>query len=319
MKKYISKPVLFVIALSIAVLPLLAPSPTLAADAGNANPASPQRDMREAQRDLEAAARDFPNANPAGSSQKTGRINWSDLPAAAAPQPSGTKTPAANPSPATLQGSPETGYAGTWTDPATGDIVTSVIAPRRQQPSYQSTMPIIVEPDISSWGYSGNQGWQGGYGPQQGQSWPQWPNNPGEPGYPGPGNPPSQYPGPMPMRPMNPMAPMGPSYAHPSLPPGYQPGYRPLRPQPHPGQGNPGGIWNPNMPAWPSEPGGKPQTPEFNIPDWKPFPPANNQWAPNAPEYNIPGWKPFPPSNNQFRPPRPGFGAPGMMGPRGHF
>ncbi|MDE7370838.1 MAG: hypothetical protein K2N07_03675, partial [Desulfovibrio sp.] len=57
------------------------------------------------------------------------------------------------------------GYAGTWRDPETGDIVTSVIAPRRPQEQTQQP-PIYIAPQIDpDWpanGY-GNSGWPTGW------------------------------------------------------------------------------------------------------------------------------------------------------------
>ena len=38
------------------------------------------------------------------------------------------------------------GFAGTWRDPETGDIITSVIAPRQPQP--EQNTPVIVAPQI---------------------------------------------------------------------------------------------------------------------------------------------------------------------------
>ena len=77
------------------------------------------------------------------------------------------------------------GYMGTYTDPATGDIITDVVSPRMPQQQQQQT-PIIVYPQVGSpyapvpneggyniqYGsqYNGTPGWQGGQyhgGPQR--------------------------------------------------------------------------------------------------------------------------------------------------------
>ena len=102
------------------------------------------------------------------------------------------------------------GFAGTWRDPETGDIITSVIAPRQPQPQEWNT-PVIVAPQI----YPGG-----------GRPYP--PGSGLQPPY-TPGPPPRPYPKP-----------------HPGFQPGWQgarppqghltPGVRPpsaLRPRPH--------------------------------------------------------------------------------------
>ena len=100
------------------------------------------------------------------------------------------------------------GFAGTWRDPETGDIITSVIAPRQPLPQEQNG-PLIVAPQI----YPGG-----------GQS-PFPPGGGVQPPYP-PGPPPRPYPGPPP-RPY----------------PGFQPGQPGVMP---PGQSTPG--WRPPVP-----------------------------------------------------------------------
>ena len=249
---------------------------------------SPQADMQAAAKDLQRAGSAF--SSGAGSAQKSDQMSWSDFSQGKATSPrSQSRDPEGRFSPP-LVGSPETGYAGTWTDPQTGDIVTSVIAPAPRQNEQTYSTPIVVEPDIGSWNYSNSNTQNGGY---------QWPVAPGSPGYPGSApnynspTPPPHYYNPHP----------GGYYppSRPNPPVGVQPGYRPLRPYP--------GGWHA---------GSLPPQPEYNIPGWKPFPPAGNRPYPGPvqPEYNIPGWKPFPPAGNQAFPPG-GFGHQWRPAPRG--
>ncbi|MDE5832254.1 MAG: hypothetical protein K2H64_04600 [Desulfovibrio sp.] len=275
---------------------------------------SPNLDMQEAARDLERAGQAFSaGATAAGqlSGQQSDQMSWSDFskgkvaaPRTARPEKERFEPP--------LVGSPETGYAGTWTDPATGDIVTSVIAPAPRQTDSYSQTPIVIQPDIGSWNYSGSASSQtGNY---------QWPAAPGSPGYPESAPnynvappPPSQY------YPQHPGGYYPPT--RPNPPAGVQPGYRPLRPNPVGGwqQGGANGPYPPQgaYPGGAAQPA-RPSQPEFNIPGWKPFPPSGNRPYPGGvqPEYNIPGWKPFPPAGNQAYPPR-GGGDPGRPAPRG--
>ncbi len=122
------------------------------------------------------------------------------------------------------------GFAGTWRDPESGDIITSVIAPRPpQQPDWDS--PLIVAPQV--------------YPGCNNQS-----NPPGPPPRPHPcppGPPPRPYPGP------------GPG----SVPPWQQPGWQ--NPRPPQGQMPPG--WRPpaNTQPWPHAPGWRPR-PHNGIP-----------------------------------------------------
>lgn len=291
-------------------------NPLQAADSSTHAPDAQKADVHQQGQTGEAATSMTDTQN---SSQKNGQTSWSD--AARGKTSNGTSLPQGDPRESALQGSPETGYAGTWTDPATGDIITSVIAPTPRPDSYQST-PIIVEPQIApSWGGYSNSGWQQN----------SWPVTPDSPGYPDPGfqQPPSAGgPG------FNPnqwgsgyYPPQGGNYNPGFKPPqNFNPNYRPLRPQPgHPQQPpQNGAIWQPNRPVYPSEGGAMPPQPEYNIPGWKPFPPENNQAVPPygrppqagfqpQPEYNIPGWKPFPPENNRYPTPRP---QPEGYGPR---
>lgn len=128
------------------------------------------------------------------------------------------------------------GFAGTWRDPETGDIITSVIAPRQPLPQEQSG-PLIVAPQI----YPGG-----------GQS-PFPPGGGVQPPYP-PGPPPRPYPGPTPgfrpdwpgARPPVPSTPGWRPPQHTGPPPrpypGFQPGWRPPVPRnsvaPYMGSGN---------------------------------------------------------------------------------
>ena len=106
------------------------------------------------------------------------------------------------------------GFAGTWTDPESGDIVTSVIAPR-QAAQPQGPVNVYVAPGFSDGGSSGgssgdssgNRPHEGGdrphrpHGSQHGQHagghWrPQAPPMPEQPGFaPGQGRPPFPQPG----------------------------------------------------------------------------------------------------------------------------
>lgn len=124
------------------------------------------------------------------------------------------------------------GFAGTWRDPETGDIITSVIAPRQPLPQEQSA-PIIVAPQL----YPG--GGQSPYPPGGGVRPPYEPGPPPrpyptpppgfQPGRPGVTPPGQSMPG---WRPPHPPGP--PPRPYPVPPPGFQPGWRPTVP-PHPG------------------------------------------------------------------------------------
>ncbi len=228
-------------------------------------------------------------ATPPG--QSTSKKSMSD---AQRQQPMLDTRAAADPRQQALQGSPETGYAGTWKDPETGDIITSVIAPL-PKPDNTQNYPILIEPQVSgnswqtnsdSWGpiwNGGSSGWQPG--------WPQWPGYPGDtgtpppppPGAPGmkpfpPGMPPVP-PGVPPNQPYNPAFPTHNPY-NPSwtpFPPPEHPGYRPLRPN------NPS-VWKPGQPGGPGM-----------------RPPQNQDWHPNTPPPN-PGFRPGISPNPGFRP-----------------
>lgn len=285
------------------------------------------------------------SAQPAASASPGAASGQSPAAKPAAPttgQPSVQSTypsQAADPRAQALQGSPETGYSGTWTDPANGDIITSVIAPT-PQPTYGQSQnyPIIIEPQVSEWGSSN---WNSGSSDSTGwqSDWPQWEGYPGNPGYPVPpmpGSHPWHRPQPS-VRPM-PIPPGAPpNYPEPPFPPGY----RPLRP------GTPHGIWMPGdggypgapVSPYPPSPGanpppmqppynggqfqmppGVPNIPGYNSPPW-----ATNQplgynplkpWLyPQPPASNGPGNKPAPPTGGQFPtgPANPGLQPPGPL------
>ncbi|MBD5607484.1 MAG: hypothetical protein HDQ93_01360 [Desulfovibrio sp.] len=310
MKKRIKK--LFNLALTAAFSAIIAAGSALAMAAQSMAPGmeNPQADMRAAAEDLEQASRAF--STGAGSAQKSDQMSWSDFSQGKIPAPAQAqhREESAQFTPP-LVGSPETGYSGTWTDPATGDIVTSVIAPVPRQNDLSYSTPIVVQPDIGSWNYSNSYSQNGGA---------QWPVAPGNPGYPG-STPNYNVPPPPPQYNPHPGGYYPPHYPNPPV--GVQPGYRPLRPYPG---GNPGGGQvsrppsPPNSGGNPGNPGQPlpPAQPEYNIPGWKPFPPAGNRPYPGPvqPEYNIPGWKPFPPAGNQAYPPG-GFRRPPRPAPRG--
>lgn len=260
--------------------------------------------MKAAEKEFKEAEDDFVRSSQANPAQKTGTHSWSDVATQISPSTSGQVTPKSMSDPANpaLHGSPQTGYAGTWTDPATGDIITSVIAPTPRQNDYSQNYPIIIEPNVGSWNSGGGSGviWNGN-NPQ----WPTTPDNPGWGNNQGWGN----NPGAMPPPPPGPgMAYPGQNfYPSPPLPPNFHPGYRPLVPnqpsRPPAGNGqnwgqgnNPGwnqGItpgWNPGWNQG-NNPGFQPGS---NRPGWNPG--ANPGWNPGAnqgfPGGNRPGWNP---------------------------
>lgn len=119
------------------------------------------------------------------------------------------------------------GFAGTWRDPETGDIITSVIAPRPpQQPNWGA--PMFVAPQI----------------------YPAYTDPPGP--LPQPPRPHPSPPGPNPYPPGPPPRPY-PGQGSGSVPPWQQPGWQ--NPRPPQGQRPPG--WRPpaNTQPWPHAPG----------------------------------------------------------------
>lgn len=237
--------------------------------------------MQGAEKDFNQAEKDFNQAMQSNGAQKTGTLSWSD---AAAPASTGNSvkpksmTDPANPS---LYGSPETGYAGTWTDSTTGDIITSVIAPTPPATQNTQNYPIIVEPNVGNWNsYEGGSGWSGGY--------PQWPVSPDNPGY-------GTYPPASPQPPYSPPPFTGNPgqnfYPSPPLPENFHPGYRPLRPQ-----------WSHNGQYPPPNPVPGVQPPQNNWGNWQPgwngnpaFP--NQGQNPSQGNWNNPGMT-TPPNSN---------------------
>lgn len=316
--------------MAIVSLPAGIASSALAADrTGSIDKA--QADLLRAEKQFERTSREFgsqeqnpgqaPARNPAqsNSSQLNGQLSWSEASSGGQPAQPAPRVP--DPSAEALRGSPETGYAGTWTDPATGDIITSVIAPKPSANQNAQSYPIIIEPQVDGgdWG-AYDYGYGGGYG-----GWPQWPTSPAGPGY-GPGFGPSPYPGPHGQG-FNPPPPPG--MIHPPLgqfPGPSHPGYRPLRPNPPPfgpgqtpGMTPPPGSWQHGMMPPPPPPGGG-----WN-PGMNPPPPPNNPgslWRPgmNDPMGPPPGhWGHRPGGWGHRPPPGPGFGHGHRPPPWGGF
>lgn len=306
--------------------------------------------MSAAAKDFQAAEEEFNKAAGANSSQTNTQVPFTNLSQRSAQDPAraytGSAAPArsmTDPANPALHGSPETGWAGTWTDPQTGDIITSVIAPSPSNNSQAGQQyPIIVEPNVGSWGSSGGSGiaWDGQTGPwQTTPDNPGWGNPPGAPnpppgGFntpPGVPNVPSAIPSPEQFWPGQPF------YPHPNLPPNFNPGYRPLHP-PAPGHWqNPPNA--PGMtPGWGVFPGQNP--PPGGAGGWQGSGP--NSWRPpqNGIGFNPPpgggwqgsgpgSWRPpqngtgfnpgpgIPPSWQRAQPPQGGPGS--IRGPRGNW
>lgn len=252
----------------------------------------------EAEASLNAAEKSFdegmqafenPGNSGASASQKSGKMSYSSASQAQRPAQK-PETPEEARAQA-LQGSPETGYAGTWTDPQNGDIVTSVIAPTPPAQNNSSNYPLYIAPSIGNWNsdYGNASNWSGGY--------PSWPVTPDNPGYGTP--PPSPGWGP----PANPGF-GGHFYPYPQPPHNFHPGYRPLRPGAPPCGGlhnwNSGNPWQPQPPWMNQNPALKP---------FPPFPPQNPGqapgWIPGAPAgpANPGGNPPFYPGNPGANPP----------------
>lgn len=246
---------------------------------------NPQEDILAAEKRFEEAQKEFNHGNAAASAQTQPRVQTPRQ----TPKRSSAVQRRADSNIQVYNGSPETGYAGTWTDPVTGDTVTSVIAPTpRTTTSQMQNYPIIIEPQVSG------AGWYGYDSSGSQQDWPQWPGHPGDNGYP-----PSPAPAPAPSFP--PSNQPGPAYGPfpgyvPNNPvPPFSPGYRPLRP---------------GSAAWPGN-GGLPPQPPSNNPGWPPSyqPAPPNAWQPNSP--GTPGWvppsyQPAPP--NAWQPNKPPSG-----------
>lgn len=263
----------------------------------------------QAEKELNQASQEFQKEADQISKglQQNGETSWSQASTAVPGQT--PASPPADPRANALQGSPQTGYAGTWTDPATGDVITSVIAPTAPPVQNSQNYPIIVEPQIN-----------GNYG-QSGQNsatgWTQWPTSPDNPGYPPQSVPYNQPPPPgwHPYYPGQPYPGFNPyPYPYPQPYPGYEngsftppayvpgipgssfppinPNYRPLRPTPPP-PSTTGGIWQPGM-IPPGQPGSVPPTGSMTTPGHTqpipsmpsmPLAPAGQSWhsSPFAP------------------------------------
>ena len=299
---------------------------------------NPQAALNQANKRFQKAEEDFSAAEKREANAALNQASKSiPAPSAANPESPSVQQPAQTQDPReqALQGSPETGYAGTWKEPGTGDIITSVIAPTAPSTSSQyQNYPIIVEPQVSgtNWSGSGN-GWSdesNGWN----SSWPQWPGYPGNNGY--PVYPPSSsssspYPGPGHWRPY-PQPPMHPPF---NPQPPFPPGYRPLRPM-HPGSGGvagtPGVMPNPEFPSNPVMPpsGQNPFPPNSGPGPQQPPWGGNGPATPSIPGYNppaiipgynppavIPGYTPAPPpsggANFPVSPANPGLQPSGPM------
>ena len=174
------------------------------------------------------------------------------------------------------------GFAGTWRDPATGDIITSVIAPRRPQ-EQAPQQPIYIAPQIEPDWPGGNSGTRPGGNSGWGPGWnPGW-NPDGNPGW----NP-GWNPGPPPPGLMPPAVP-------PTMPPSVRPPFQPpFRPPSRPPR--------PSLPSAPPSPG---------LPDFRP-PQPPDVTPPGA--LPLPDMPPPPPAQGGTRPPAPGA-DPGMPWP----
>lgn len=268
-----------------------------------------RQDAQAAEKEIQKVGQEIKHAesdlaNPAATQQEQAKQNAPGQTAKKKTLPEVQRSPVvistvvpnpADPRAQALQGTPETGYAGTWKDPATGDIITSVIAPA-PRPDNTQTYPMLIEPVVngSDW-YSGSDTWNpilnGSNSGWQPSGWPQWPGYPGDPGYmppPPPHAPRPVPPGVPPNQPYNPTFPTHNPY-NPSwtpFPPPEHPGYRPLRPN------NPS-VWKPGQPGF------NPQNPA-----WRPAPPPSKPGFGHGPYPAAPAWRP-----NTPPPPNPGFGT----------
>lgn len=297
--------------------------PALAAEPGAEDMGGAIQAMQGAEKDFQRAEEDFRKAANANAAQTTATMPLSGINAQTSSTYAGSGSSAtaaaqtmAGSSSSAMFGSPETGYAGTWTD-QNGDIITSVIAPTPRQSQNYSQYPIVIEPSIGSWNSSG------GSGSNSSGNNPQWPTTPDNPGW-------GTFPGSNSAPPPPPPAFAGPGsypgqnfYPSPPLPPNFHPGYRPLYPP------APGHWQNPGGPG--AMPGGasRPPSPPFGA-----FPPPpGGGWGPGRPSGNYPvilpginqglgpgassgqGWNRPP---NFPVPPRPGMvGRPGSNSSRG--
>lgn len=211
------------------------------------------------------------------------------------------------------------GYMGTYVDPANGDIVTSVIAPTNpnSQQQYQN-YPIIIEPQVGSWGNSNwnngwnnpnwNNGWQG-----PGQQVPGYPWPPAQPGF----QPSGQVPG-------YPWPPSPEGYGPPPPPPGgwaNQGSYPPPGPVNNPPGPGPAAGQNPNPgpagnPGAMPPPGNRPPQPGQNPPGVPPNGGIMPPTPPASPGMSVPDTplQPAFPNNGNpggLMPPNPGAQMPG--------
>lgn len=306
------------ITLSMAGTPEISATPSWDSTPTPMDEENPQSALYQAKRRFQQAEKDFTvaenreanaalnqpqSATPApATASQTGAAGTTQTPSArATPVPTAqaqtTLPQSADPRADAMQGSPETGYSGTWKDPATGDIITSVIAPTPQITNGQyQNYPIIIEPQVSGSDWSGNgsdNNWSDG-STGWNSHWPQWPGYPGDNGY--PVSPPPQRPG-------RPWPGSGNWQPHPVMPPPpnvmppFPPGYRPLRPMaPFSGgvPGVPGVMPNPNFPS----------NPVLPPPGVAPFPPSGNPGPVMPPQSWKPGgWQPGPmPSGGGWKP-----------------
>lgn len=256
-----------------------------------------EEEFSQAQKELNQAAAEFEKEAARGF-QQNGQTSWSQA-SEATPENQPAPRRESNPANGALQGSPETGYAGTWTDPANGDVVTTVIAPKPPVQNSQN-YPIIVEPQINPGGYGGYSAY--GMNPYTG-GWSNWQTSYDNPGYP-PQSPPYNQP-----------PPPGWHAPYPGQPyPGFNPYPYPF-PQPYPGYEH--GSWGPSPALPPGAPGSMP--PPFN-PNYRPLRPGHNQGSIWQPGMTPPASGANPPMGSMppnGRPPQ-GGAAPGMgMPPSG--
>lgn len=219
----------------------------------------------------------------------SGGAGWSAFADAAQFSPSTTGEQGRLPYTGGTTNSPQTGYSRMYTDPATGDIMTDVVAPR--QPQQQESAPVYIYPQVSS-------DWPQGVNP-----YPPGPYPPG-PFPPGP-YPPGPNPGPTPPYPPGPNPGPYPPGPLPPNPGPYPPG--PFPPGPYPPGPNPGPT-----PPYPPGPNPGPYPPGPLPPNPGPFPPG-----PIPPRPFPDGGGHYIPSRPPMRPQWPGDIRPYLQGPDG--
>lgn len=230
----------------------------------------------------------------------SGGTGWSAFADAAQFSPSTTGEQGRLPYTGGTTNSPQTGYSRMYTDPATGDIMTDVVAPR--QPQQQESAPVYIYPQVSpDW-------------PQGATPYPPGPYPPG-PFPPGP-YPPGPNPGPTPPYPPGPNPGPYPPGPLPPNPGPFPPG--PIPPRPFP---DGGGHYIPSRPPmrpqWPGDirpylqgpdgrPSYRPRRPEWPG-DIRPYlPPDEPRRPPRPPQWN--GNRPYPTPQGNLRP-TPRFGG----------